>query len=824
MVATRKVLPVFLASPSDVADEREAVREAVSSATRMVSDLGWSIELYGWEDTPPCAGRPQAVINHDVDACDVFVGLLWKRWGQPTGEYSSGFQEEFQRAKKRNEVTGCPALWLAFKKINPSECEDPGEQLKAVLAFREERIAARDVLFKEFGDAQELGSRLVEWLVLHVQQLAKDTPSEARLSPQEPAAPLPATAENAPMQVEKKSEPAAEQIRATLGAIADALLTQDGLPAEGKVQATDAFDVARLYLASATMMSDTETGERLGVHEINVIYKHREHLQLTGNEEGLLWRTLIAAAYDNVPGWFWFRDRGHKDLTVSVFFMALKDSDKGVREQALKIATDARLIPDGVPWVQLANLVLSEREAPVRKAGLGYLVAVAPDEQIPAMLDALAAGGMQSDPAVQEALLRLAVRQNADAAFSAAIQGSLDASATLTAIRAAHAAVKTEVLIKALADARPKVREFAARELARQGNLSKDEAGRLVGDASYACRQVAFEALVSMGERPLPALVRKQLEPPTRAGESPRARAFRSIVTNPEIIIARLFESCTHDQLLPLVGWASVDGSIAYRTLALRHFDSFGQRVRADLGNRFAGMESEWYAPLTAKYGEAFVQELRDEQSRRGLSEFIRRKFAAAALDGLGRNGGKEDVPLARGYLEPPLPEYPGDVEVSAVSVLARFGDTSDVDLLLQLAKTQGGDLKKAATQAVLQLAPGVGGAAHALLESGDADLFRDATRALGHEDVQEVRKALLPYIESPDVGIRETVLAYLACTCDEDALAEVLKAYPRGTTTYYNVICWLDRLAYSPLPLREMYRQSIQSRAGITLQASSLP
>ena len=94
---------------------------------------GWTVELLGWEDRLPGFGRPQAQINDDVDACDLFLGVLWRRWGSSTGEFESGFEEEFERAIGRQRRSKSPEIWIYFKRVeDPS---DPGEQLRQVLAF-----------------------------------------------------------------------------------------------------------------------------------------------------------------------------------------------------------------------------------------------------------------------------------------------------------------------------------------------------------------------------------------------------------------------------------------------------------------------------------------------------------------------------------------------------------------------------------------------------------------------------------------------------------------------------------------------------------------
>ena len=140
------VLRVFLASPSNLEDERKATKEMVDRLNLTIRESGWTVALLGWEDRPPGFGRPQAQINADVDACDLFLGVLWRRWGSPSGEFKSGFEEEFERAISRRKRSASPEIWIYFKRVE--DTSDPGEQLQQVLAFRKKLEQQRELLFK----------------------------------------------------------------------------------------------------------------------------------------------------------------------------------------------------------------------------------------------------------------------------------------------------------------------------------------------------------------------------------------------------------------------------------------------------------------------------------------------------------------------------------------------------------------------------------------------------------------------------------------------------------------------------------------------------
>jgi len=98
------VLEVFIAPPGDVPQEREIVRRVATERTHEVGrHHGWSVSVVGWEQRRPGLGRAQDLINPLVDSCAVLVGILAGRWGTPTGDYTSGFEEEFERVRQRKD-------------------------------------------------------------------------------------------------------------------------------------------------------------------------------------------------------------------------------------------------------------------------------------------------------------------------------------------------------------------------------------------------------------------------------------------------------------------------------------------------------------------------------------------------------------------------------------------------------------------------------------------------------------------------------------------------------------------------------------------------
>jgi hypothetical protein len=150
-------LRLFLASPGGVETERKAVRRLVEELNAPFRRHGWQIEVLGWEDRGPASGRAQARINPDVDRCDIFLAIIWDRWGTPTGGHSSGFAEEWDRARRRWEAEGSPELWLCFKDIdNKQPGDEVAGQLAQVMQFRESVESDEVAFYKPFHSPAEL--------------------------------------------------------------------------------------------------------------------------------------------------------------------------------------------------------------------------------------------------------------------------------------------------------------------------------------------------------------------------------------------------------------------------------------------------------------------------------------------------------------------------------------------------------------------------------------------------------------------------------------------------------------------------------------------
>ncbi|WP_249659421.1 DUF4062 domain-containing protein [Lysinibacillus fusiformis] len=91
------VLRVFIASPSDVSEEREEIEQAIFKWNSLYAvDQQVVLLPERWENVAPAysGGDPQQILNELVNDCDILIGVFWTKLGSPTTNYTSGTLEE----------------------------------------------------------------------------------------------------------------------------------------------------------------------------------------------------------------------------------------------------------------------------------------------------------------------------------------------------------------------------------------------------------------------------------------------------------------------------------------------------------------------------------------------------------------------------------------------------------------------------------------------------------------------------------------------------------------------------------------------------------
>jgi tetratricopeptide (TPR) repeat protein len=162
-------LRVFVASPGDVAAEREHVKAVADELNRgIAAQAGFVLEVVRWEThARPDMGRTEQLILDQIGQYDLFVGIMWRRFGTPTGVAGSGTEEEFDHALRAWRQSGQPRLLCYFSRApsEPPETVDEATQLLKVTQFRSQ-VETQGLAWRYRSDA-EFKDRLRE----HLQQI-----------------------------------------------------------------------------------------------------------------------------------------------------------------------------------------------------------------------------------------------------------------------------------------------------------------------------------------------------------------------------------------------------------------------------------------------------------------------------------------------------------------------------------------------------------------------------------------------------------------------------------------------------------------------------
>lgn len=185
MALQEHVLTVFVASPGDVDDERGKLEEVIRELNLTWSrELAVRLDLVRWETQayPGMGADPQDVINEQIpDDCDLFVCIMWCRYGTSTERAGSGTIEEFQRAKARYDADpSCVKIMVYFKdeQICPS-LMDP-MQLAKVHEFRDS-LGKEGALYWKFRTIDEFEKLIRLHLTRQVQVWTKKLDESATL-------------------------------------------------------------------------------------------------------------------------------------------------------------------------------------------------------------------------------------------------------------------------------------------------------------------------------------------------------------------------------------------------------------------------------------------------------------------------------------------------------------------------------------------------------------------------------------------------------------------------------------------------------------------
>lgn len=770
MSSSTSEFEVFVASPSDVADERAIVAAAVEDVNiALRSKFGVRLVATGWEQVSPGAGRPQARINPLVDRCDVFIGIIGRTLGSATGEFESGLIEEYSRIRKRVENEQFEHVALFFLDSPDHRRSRTTKEIKRVLDFQAGVKSRREALYELFTDGSMLRAQLTKYLFEFALSRLPDSSTEVQ------------GALNASASVSTELSTASEPLGSSQLQIVGLFKSFESLVR--REHADEPVDAERLLLFALVMQLDESN--LLPVRPSNALFQRRSNLILSGGERRLWLRTMASetgSAINGytvgsvVPGWFVQRSNSAADwIEVSDDLLELMETgDFNMVAGAAQVLGEGGLRPSRLwdeaevgdsesPWLKVlasnANLVPLCRyliavsrasDAPFIRARISSLP---PETQTPI---AAIAGWLDGDAAELDVLLSVAVNVIVHSWAPSLLEGQMSGLSTASLenvvtwakeprieieaiVELTRRAEGTSTILERLRKKDVDISQDALRALAKSGaSLTplldevvkiKDEEERDKTLAKIVAHSMSLDDVLDM--------VGSTLEESTSWG----LRQWRMTAATRDPRLVGVARYVLDTDAAQFVGHFDPD---QYKILVEAH----GATARAEALAILGAAPSSLNIAGDRQYARAEVEKdslWSIELSIRALLELGTKADAGFALDAINKN----------------------------------FRLRSDGQLLQRALEVSGGDL------------------AQTMIKSENEDETEVAARhiaGLSHrlKDLED-----LLYHEHARVRLIAVERA-IAIAPDKD-LEALLDSYPNGRYYYYNVMAALDRYLYAP-------------------------
>jgi HEAT repeat protein len=802
MADTRKILKVFLASPGDLKEERQAAKTTVDEINSLVANpFGYHVELIGWEDTVSRFGRPQSLINAELDRCEYFIGMLWKRWGTPPdnkGIYTSGFEEEFERSLAHNTSGGRPEITLFFKEVEPEFLRDPGDELKKVLAFRANLVNKKILLFETFANVSEFEKKLRKCVADYVHALrlkeAAEISGERQVRPGD-------SGPGVPNDRDPRNALLSESERQFINSFA-------ARAAENDPSAVTMADRARLRLLATIVGTERNDRQALGVHDANILFGERHRITLDyGEMFGLVASGLEYYATENSPLWYWYSQTNTDGDLLAMF--SLHGGSDGRRAGALLAmrAIHEPLLSDKrigrgpcVGW-----WLRHDETASVKVAALGYLGELGITEDVPPIREELDRNNYQTKAAAVDAILRILLRESRQQALDALyqMQPATVSADLLHELFARGAPFSLESVTAGLSHQAAAVRRMAVKLLQDRHALSVEIAEKLTDDDDASIRCEALKALTQHGRSFSNEEAKKVLVRPARA----TGLGFGLGQGSPSDPTGEACWMAYHAERLTKLDDASLalaaDEETIYNleakfVLAERQYRRDGTKLRAAIRDEFKAAFAEELArvePALAGYGGGLLEKTRS------LETYLRKERMRKALDVVCRNDDGSDLHLVRVTLK----ETNIDYSDADLAYLERFGEWEDIPLITAMTERPDANWPPllASSSAINEKYRRAAQAMYKIGRSRLPELLAVpmASRLLTYLIVQLGKSATLSLSDGTlqalfhheDGLVRKAASLVCIKFLPKRRLESLLSEYLSADQWYYNVIHWLD-------------------------------
>ncbi|MEM9090649.1 MAG: COR domain-containing protein [Cyanobacteria bacterium P01_F01_bin.53] len=154
-----KTIKIFLASSSELADERAQFEILINRKNKEYIKDGIFLELVMWEDFLDAMSqtRLQDEYNKAIEGCDIFVSLFYSK----VGDYT---KEEFLKALESFKANDKPLIYTYFKDLEIKVTRANRKNINAVWDFQEE-LDKKGHFYTSYASIEDLKFKFGEQLV-----------------------------------------------------------------------------------------------------------------------------------------------------------------------------------------------------------------------------------------------------------------------------------------------------------------------------------------------------------------------------------------------------------------------------------------------------------------------------------------------------------------------------------------------------------------------------------------------------------------------------------------------------------------------------------
>ncbi|WP_161790331.1 hypothetical protein [Inquilinus limosus] len=786
---------MFVASPGDVDAERKAVNRAVEKVNRLVGEhLEIQIDVWGWEKAGPGYTRPQSKINERLNQSDLFLGILWQRWGSPPGGsdgYTSGFEEEFELFKARREKDENLDLWLYIKDPTKSGIKDL-PQLQKVLDFKRKVEGSQIIFYNRFSKTAEfeaaLEAHLAELLFARKKAPIDGAQGQSQLL-------LPSAAPDREAEASSSAATIGDGLTYGPSMEARALLLRVGdLIDRGVLDRSDAeqvqpSDASRFMLLGETVFSHSFHSIVLQINKMHWIYGNRESFIPSSAE----WRMLVRSgvADEVAPVWYWLQRLNQEECFKYFFGIATTDTEE-VRAGAVWRLRRYRASLDPEQIQLLLKFAATTRSVRLQRETILYVADHGSDEHLPMLETMNLFNNYEIASAINRAKTLVLLRSGSQKFAEAVLDFSF--TPVLENVPGVHLSITAESAASLLKHRSAEVRYEAAFILDYHGKMSDEIANQLTNDPDLDVRSLGYLFLIERGMRFPVDHLEKALKVQTTSLITPsRKMTFGDVVRS-------MFLKMPFSEVEAEIDFITDVGAIAYGVLAERHDVDYFSVMLKDLDSDFERLKDRALADL-ASVQSTSARDFHHKLKEGVYDNFLKNRFRLVAVSAIALRGDQSHVRYLRAFVK----SDDRELACAAGVAIGPLGDESDIPALIAAASStwSQSDIDKLAAVIVrLSKKPALIIAA----ESISVKLRAAIAKIIHPWSYKDVRDHWIDLLRSSDSDLRVSVARNIARIIPKSEVVTILNRYLSEGYYWFDVTSILDELIYSsakhlPLP-----------------------